>query len=328
MLVCPAGQGWQPAGSPAKEVHPARHCVHTAAPAADVLPAGQYVHSAAPPADLLPAGHSSQPPGAHVAGWLPGAQVELGPGYGQPGAHGQTSEPHAPVSDPRMRCRQPDTPCRHECTWRTCMQASKYETRSISRTHLAAAAAWAAAGWAAAGWAAASWTAAGWAATGWVAAGSAAAGSAAAGSAAAGWAAVGSAAAGWAAGVAAGSAVAAGRPRHRCPRLARACRAPGTLPPPQACAPAREHDVHRPTAPHKHRYHTSRQPPASSRLHRALAHWCGLASLTSGTVPRNTATHAKVLPCEYTCSSQCTLVCARCLQACKWSDTAYSRPVS
>ncbi len=41
MLVCPAGQGWQPAGSPATEVHPARHCMHTAAPAADVLPAGQ-----------------------------------------------------------------------------------------------------------------------------------------------------------------------------------------------------------------------------------------------------------------------------------------------
>jgi hypothetical protein len=145
-LVCPAGQGWQPAGSPATEEQPARHCVHTAAPAADALPAGQSVHSAAPPAELLPAGHCSQPPGAHVAGWLPGAHVELGPGYGQPGAHGQTSEPGAPVSDPRMRCRQPNTPCRHECTWRTCLQASKYGTRSVSWTHLAAAAAWAAAG--------------------------------------------------------------------------------------------------------------------------------------------------------------------------------------
>jgi len=88
-LVCPAGQGWQPAGSPATEEQPARHCVHTAAPAADLLPAGQYVHSAAPPAELLPAGHCSQP-GAHVAGWLPGAQVELG--CGQPGAHGHTSD--------------------------------------------------------------------------------------------------------------------------------------------------------------------------------------------------------------------------------------------
>jgi len=106
-LVCPAGQGWQPAGAPATEEQPARHCVHTAAPAADVLPAGQYVQSAAPPAELLPAGHCAQPPGAHVAGWLPGAQVELGPGYGQPGARGQASEPDAPVSDPRMRCRQP-----------------------------------------------------------------------------------------------------------------------------------------------------------------------------------------------------------------------------
>ncbi len=106
-LVCPAGQGWQPAGAPATEEQPARHCVQTAAPAADVLPAGQYVHCTAPPAELLPAGHCVQPPGAHVAGWLPGAQDELGPGYGQPGAHGHTSEPHAPVSDPRMRCRQP-----------------------------------------------------------------------------------------------------------------------------------------------------------------------------------------------------------------------------
>ena len=110
-LVCPAGQGWQPAGSPATEEQPARHCVHTAAPAADLLPAGQYVHSAAPPAELLPAGHCSQP-GAHVAGWLPGAQVELG--RGQPGAHGHTSDFGA--GRPAHALQAADTLCRHKCT--------------------------------------------------------------------------------------------------------------------------------------------------------------------------------------------------------------------